>query len=289
MSQVVRRLNVAQAQLARRVMVVGPFDRHRMRRAVDGLDRVGGFEPEADVQRFDRMIRVLEGSERQQEVDQPVVSPQQLRIADLDRPLGVGRDGKDARLEQSVAHVFQQGRIALSPHDLFVNSPRVVLVEESSRQLLAVIKERQVADGRILGDGEEELGLERHLAGVLKDLRHADFGRLVVHVGLHVDGADLIRRPGRSRNGMRKSANGRMMRRSNSRVMSRLVRHEDSEPATRGATSSNRRWRREMDSLSCVALLDSTRRPTQTLPLLTHEQGGKFPANATASMQSGRP
>ncbi len=152
---------------------------------------------------FDGLLGMLEGADRQQEVDQAAVFMQQLGIANFDRSLGVRRNGEDAGLKQSVPHVFEQSRIALASDDFLVDFSRVVLVEQSARQFFAVVEQRKVADGRVFGDRKQELSLDRVLADVLKDLRHADFGRLIVHVGQHVDRADLVGRPdGRTRHMM---------------------------------------------------------------------------------------
>ncbi len=67
----------------------------------------------------------------------------------------------------------------LRADDLLVDPPGLVLGQEPAGQLAAVDHQHEVLNGPLLGQREQELGLDRKRAGVVERLRDLDLGHLV--------------------------------------------------------------------------------------------------------------
>ena len=106
-----------------RVVVVGPFDIHTVRWAVDVLDFVLALDRRAYAELLNRVRGVFGCGQWEEEVGQAVLFAAHLRVTHRHGPLRPGRDGKDARLEQPRAHPFQQRWVLVLTDNVLVQPP----------------------------------------------------------------------------------------------------------------------------------------------------------------------
>jgi len=78
------------------------------------------------------------GSDRHQKIDQSVVLFQELLIAAFHSSLRILRNWEDARLKQSLSHVFQQRRGLLPAYNRFVRGACFLFSHQSAGQFFAV-------------------------------------------------------------------------------------------------------------------------------------------------------
>ena len=150
-------------------------------RAVDRLDRFLALDRDVDDQPLDRLAGEFLRAERIGKLDEIALALAKLRVAHRHLAVGPGRDRKDAGAVEPSAHVFEQGRVALGPDDLFVDPPGFVLGKQPAGQLAAVDHQHEVLDRPLFGKREQEFGLELERPGIVERLRDLDLGDLVAH------------------------------------------------------------------------------------------------------------
>ncbi len=176
----------------RGVTVVGPFDLNRVRGAIDVLDVDLALDGHADLDLFDRMAGILGRAQRKEEVGQPLLLTTHLRVAKRDGPLGPGRDGKHARLEQARTHPLQQRRVLVLADDRFVQTPGLVGPQELGRVLLAVDQQGHPLHGPVVRQRKHERHLELPAARVHERLRNLHLSHLIDQPGLDGKLLDLV-------------------------------------------------------------------------------------------------
>ena len=184
---------VERGQRDRGMLVVGALDLDRVRRAVDVLDIRTALDGYSNVELFDRVRRVLGRAQREQEVGQALVLAAQLRVAQRHLPLGTGGDGEHAGLEHAAADPFQQRRVAVFAHRLFVNPPRLVGPQEFGRVFLAVDQQRQSIDGPVVRQRKDEADFHLPAARVDERLRDLHLRHLIVQIDVDRQLLDLVR------------------------------------------------------------------------------------------------
>ena len=175
-------------------MVVGPLDLDRVRRAVDVLDRLLAFDGDPHADPPHRLRRVLRRAQGKEKVGQSLLLPAKLRVAERHRPLRPGRNRENARLEHPRPHPFQQRRVAVLPHDLFIRPPCFLCVQQPRRMLLAVDQQGHLMDRPFVGQRKDETRLQGPASCVLERLRRLHLGRLIDQPGVDLQLVDFVRR-----------------------------------------------------------------------------------------------
>ncbi len=104
---------------------------------------------------------------------------QYLRICELDAALTARWDGEDAGLKRAATYIFQQRRIALLAHDLFVDGACLVSPQQLTFQLTAIHPHIEAGDRSIFGQREDIGALDRVAGLIDKNLVDAGGGHLI--------------------------------------------------------------------------------------------------------------
>src|SRR5207253_7453426 len=113
-----------------------------------------------------------------------------LRVGQLKPPVGVGRDGKDAGLEEVAPGVLQQTRVTLAPDDLVVDAARLFARAYLADQTPVAVPDGELDDGGRLGNGKEVCAFERGVGVVAEDLLDVRGGDLRGDLGVDLDRLD---------------------------------------------------------------------------------------------------
>ena len=66
-----------------------------------------------------------------------------------------GRNGEDAGAKRAAAHVFEQSRVPATAHDILIDAPRLVAVEQLALEALPVDVHRKLRHGGVFRQGED--------------------------------------------------------------------------------------------------------------------------------------
>jgi hypothetical protein len=123
-----------------------------------------------------------------------VRAPAKLRVPQRHRAAFASGNRKHARLEQARADPFQQGRVAISPHDLFVTLAGLLFRQKLRGVLLAVHQQGELVDGAVVRQREHETGFDLPTAGVLENLRYLHASGRVAKPRVDLERFDLVAR-----------------------------------------------------------------------------------------------
>jgi len=130
---------------------------------------------------------------------QGVADPlEHLRVAQRDLARLPRGDGKDAGPQQAVAGQLDEGRVALAPHDLLVDRPRLRRVHRFPLELAISLPQRKVAEHRLAGERIEVTPLVHQGPRVPEPFFHGDARDATGHRDLH-GAADFFDRAARQR------------------------------------------------------------------------------------------
>src|SRR5438034_9060585 len=130
---------------------------------------------------------------------QRVADPiEHLRVAQRDLARLAWGDGKDPGPQQAVAGQLDQGRVALAPHDLLVDRPRLRGVHRLPLELAISLPQREVAEHRLAGQRIEVTPLVHQEPRVPKPYFDGDERDTCGNRDLHAE-AGLVDRAARER------------------------------------------------------------------------------------------
>ena len=107
---------------------------------------------------------------------QAIALAENLHVGQFDRACFASRDGKEADLEEIVADVFEQRRVALAADNLFVGAAGVVFGQHLAFQDLPIDGHLEIADGGVGRQGEEIAALHRLRRVVAQALGQVNLG-----------------------------------------------------------------------------------------------------------------
>jgi hypothetical protein len=93
-------------------------------------------------------------------------------VPDDDAPFLTGLEREDARTQHPMSHPFDQCRVLLPPHDLFVDLARLHGIHRLSRDHLAVDRQLEVSECGVLRQREDVVRLADRAAAVDEALLH---------------------------------------------------------------------------------------------------------------------
>ena len=137
------------------IVVPAPHNVHLVAGAIDRLQGLLAADRHVDHYLFQGPGRELFGVQGIDVFYQAVVHLQHLAVFQLDAPLAARGNGIDAGLEGIAAHVLQQRWIAPPPDDVLVDTACLVALQHLALQLFAVHPHSELADGRLLRQGED--------------------------------------------------------------------------------------------------------------------------------------
>jgi len=163
---------IAGLETDHRVLRAVARDLDGVTRRVQRRDRPAARQIHLDRDCLDRGGRELLRVQRIGVRHEAIVAAQQLRVLELNPLLAQRLNWEDADLEQALPGVLQQGRIARLAHDVLVDLPRLVRVEQFRLDLLAVDVHREPVDLRAARNREQVGALERLVVRVVESLVH---------------------------------------------------------------------------------------------------------------------
>ena len=189
------RLHVARLVSDHRLVPAAALDLHLVAGRIDRLERALRFQIELDAHVLHRLRGELVRVQRQDEVHQPGVGLEQLRVGERDAFPAVRLDGEDADLEQIAPGVFEQRGILEPAHDVLVDAARLVRGQQLGLDLFAADFHGELVDVRALGRGKQERAFQLARVRIVKLLLHLRHGDLVFDLNVHLVERDLHRRP----------------------------------------------------------------------------------------------
>jgi len=138
-------------------------DGDRVAGAVNRLHWIVGRDRDGHGHFFQRAGTEALGVEGIHVVHQAVIDIQHLLVFDLDAALVARRDGEHVGADGVGADVLQQGRITPLAHDIIVDAPRLLRLQELRLDRLAVDPHGEVAHGGALWQREHVRALHHRL------------------------------------------------------------------------------------------------------------------------------
>jgi len=146
---------------------------------VDRLQVVGAAQRHLDGDAAHGLGGELLGVQRIDVLHQSALLTQHLGVAQAHALFAARLDGEYAHLEQPLAGVLHQGRVAHAPDDILVDLPRLGGVEQFRLGHLAVDVHGEAVDLGAGGDREDVRPLQPGGGGIVERLVHLGHGHLV--------------------------------------------------------------------------------------------------------------
>ena len=182
-----------------------------MRGGIEAFDGYGGFDGHLDGDILNGIGRETLGVEGVGISDHAGIEFQGLIVGKVNAFFAIGRDGIDAGAEHVASDIFKKTGVLHAADDVLIDFAGLVLFKDFARDAFAVHVEGELADGGILGKGEDICSFKVTPVRIPENLVNAGFRHLAFDLDFDtvIFDRECLRSRRLRRSGARHNMNGR--------------------------------------------------------------------------------